>query len=392
MYAVSPHLAWKPKSTSPSCVNHGVGVVPPCVDGNQAEVAGLSKKLSQANVSQDEHVIIPEHIRVRDSEVTHLIFGTFGSEIDPKTSVTTSHTVGTKEDFNDHSPSSSRTTLNSIISTDVASNDKRDHVASCSPLPQLESAVSVSEHQHSLTESVEDPSPGVVGEYGTNEMISSKVTHSQPQLQHQDNPAMQNFKFHSSCFMVHQSYESDSRYMMPFITKIVHGEAAQSTAYQCEGQLGEQPFSCPVLARDVESPASAVAMAATTAFLTSITLTTQPPLLSNVPAEARIALPPASTPAPRRSDRLASNPLNLTVRPSRKGEVLAMKRLGFLGSQTRDDSIVEAARKEYHQFFTETMDISNFPALRDLLPAARALPDDELMAAVRHAGTIADEL
>ncbi|KAF8698741.1 hypothetical protein HU200_034994 [Digitaria exilis] len=61
-------------------------------------------------------------------------------------------------------------------------------------------------------------------------MISSKVTHSQPQLQHQDNPAMQNFK----------SYESDSRYMMPFITKIVHGEAAQSTAYQCEA-LGSHP-------------------------------------------------------------------------------------------------------------------------------------------------------
>nr|CAB3462883.1 unnamed protein product [Digitaria exilis] len=100
-------------------------------------------------------------------------------------------------------------------------------------------------------------------------------------------------------------------------------------------------------------------MAATTAFLASITLATRPPLLSNVPAEARIALPPASTPAPRRpgrSDRLASNPLNLTVRPSRKGEVLAMKRLGFLGSQTRDGSDIKAARKEYHRFFTETMD------------------------------------
>lgn len=34
--------------------------------------------------------------------------------------------------------------------------------------------------------------------------------------------------------MVHQSYVSDSRYTMPFITKIVDGEAAQSTAYQCE--------------------------------------------------------------------------------------------------------------------------------------------------------------
>ncbi|CAL4939913.1 unnamed protein product [Urochloa decumbens] len=226
---VSPHLEWKPKSMSPSCVNHDVSVVPPGVDGNQADLSGLSKKLSQANVSQDEHVIIPEHIRVPDSERTHLIFGTFESEIDPK-AVTASHNIVTKEDLNVHSPSSSLTALNSIISTDVAPNDKTDHVGSCSPLPQPESVVSVSEHQQSLTESVEDPSTGVVDEYGTNEMISSKVIHSQPQFQHQDNPSVQNFK----------AYEPDSRYVMPLITKIVDSETAQNTVYTSEA-MGLHP-------------------------------------------------------------------------------------------------------------------------------------------------------
>ncbi|KAG2540122.1 uncharacterized protein LOC120690313 isoform X3 [Panicum virgatum] len=201
---VSLHLEWKPKSVSPHCVNHEVSVMTPGVDGSQAEVAGLSKKLSQANVSQDEHVIIPEHIRVPDSERTHFIFGTFESESDLKPSVTASHTVVAKEDLNDCSPSSS--------------------------LPQPESVVSVSEHQQSLHESVEDPSCGVVGEYGTNEMISSKVRHSQSQLQHQDNPAVQNFKV----------YEPDSRYVMPLITKIVDGETAQSTPYPSEA-MGLHP-------------------------------------------------------------------------------------------------------------------------------------------------------
>ncbi|CAN6319648.1 unnamed protein product [Urochloa humidicola] len=225
---VNQHLEWKPKSMSPSCANHDVSVVPPGVDGNQADLSGLSKKLSQANVSQDEHVIIPEHIRVPDSERTHLIFGTFESKIDPKASVTASHNIVTKEELNEHSPSS-LTALNSIMSTDVVPNDKTD-VSSCSPLPQPESVVSVTEHQQSLTESVEDPSTGVVGEYGTNEMISSKVTHSQPQLQHQDNPAVQNFK----------AYEPDSRYVMPFITKIVDSETAQNTAYTSEA-MGLHP-------------------------------------------------------------------------------------------------------------------------------------------------------
>ncbi|CAN6306291.1 unnamed protein product [Urochloa humidicola] len=238
---VSPHMEWKPKSMSPSCVNHDASVVPPGADGNQADLSGLSKKLSQANVSQDEHVIIPEHIRVPDSERTHLIFGTFESKVDPKASVTASHNIVTKEDLNEHSPSS-LTALNSIISTDLAPNDKAD-VGSCSPLPQPESALSVSEHQQSLTESVEDPSTGVVGDYETNEMISSKVTHSQPQLQHQDNPAVQNFK----------AYEPDSRYVMPFITKIVDSETAQNTAYTSEA-VGLHPANAYQLPGATQSP------------------------------------------------------------------------------------------------------------------------------------------
>ncbi|KAG2551345.1 hypothetical protein PVAP13_9KG392900 [Panicum virgatum] len=213
---VSPHLEWKPKSVSPRCVNHEVSFMTPGVDGCKAEVAGLSKKLSQANVSQDEHVIIPEHIRVPDSERTHLIFGTFESESDLKASLTASHTVVTKEDLNDCSPSSS--------------------------LPQPESVVSVSEHQQPLHESVEDPSRGVVGEYGTNEIIPSKVRHSQPQLQHQDNPAVQNF----------EAYEPDTRYVMPLIPKIVDVETAQSTAYPSEA-MGLHP------ANAYQLPASGVA-------------------------------------------------------------------------------------------------------------------------------------
>jgi len=142
-------------------------------------------------------------------------------------------------------------------STDGTPNGRMDNVVSCSPLPQSESAVSVSEHQQSLTECVEVRSPGVVGEYGTNEMISSKVTHSQPRLQHQE--ATQNFKvshlktydnilfgfcvlliyillifFLNLHFMMYQAYEPDSGYGMSFITKVVDGEATQSMAYSSE--------------------------------------------------------------------------------------------------------------------------------------------------------------
>jgi len=111
LYAVSPHMEWKPKSVSPSSISHGVTAAPPAApspvdDGSTTEVSALSKKLSHANVSH-EHVIIPEHIRIPDSERTHFIFGSFESEIDPKASLAASYDIVAKEDLNDHSPSRS---------------------------------------------------------------------------------------------------------------------------------------------------------------------------------------------------------------------------------------------------------------------------------------------
>ncbi|KAF8658860.1 hypothetical protein HU200_059354 [Digitaria exilis] len=85
-----------------------------------------------------------------------------------------------------------------------------------------------------------------------------------------------------------------------------------------------------------------------------------------------------------RSGRLANQPINQAIRPSKKGEVIAMKKLGFLGGNATHD--IEDACKEYKRFFTEVVDMRNFPALRDLLPAARDLTDEELLEAARQAG------
>jgi hypothetical protein len=67
-------------------------------------VVALSKKLSQGSVSGNEQVIIPEHIRVPDSERSRLIFGTFESEAS-NASGTTPDTAVTKEGLHHHSPS-----------------------------------------------------------------------------------------------------------------------------------------------------------------------------------------------------------------------------------------------------------------------------------------------
>lgn len=216
---VNPQLEWKPKSVSPSPANHADNVVhssaASSVDGNQAHMAGLSKKLSQTNVSEDEHVIIPAHLRVPDSERTHLIFGNFECDVESK-AFTLAPDASTNREFNAHS--SSRST------DDVPPTDQTDLVGSCVMLPKSDSFVSVSEYQHPLTEDMEVLSPGVFGEHRTNDMISTQVSHSSPQPQHQDNSAVHDFK----------EYEPDSRYEMPFITKAVDSEATQNIPYPSE--------------------------------------------------------------------------------------------------------------------------------------------------------------
>lgn len=134
------------------------------------------------------------------------------------------------------------------------------------------------------------------------------------------------------------------------------------------------------------TPATAAAMAATTAFLAGISLATRSPLISAIPAPAALPVrqaPPA--PKLRRSGRLAQETLNLTVRPSKKGEILAMKRLGFIG---KGGCSIDDARREFERFFSKIVDIQNLPALRDLFPAARELSDEELLAAARQAGVV----
>uniref|UniRef100_A0ACD5X1I6 Uncharacterized protein n=1 Tax=Avena sativa TaxID=4498 RepID=A0ACD5X1I6_AVESA len=223
------HLEWKPKSISPANVARSSAT---SVDDNQVGITGLSMKLSEANVSEDERVIIPEHLRVPDSERTNFIFGTFESDAELK--VSTSAPDATSKEGSHVNSSTSLASLNYLRPTDdVRPSDQTNLLGSFATIPQSDSVLPSSEQQQSLTVDMEVLSPGVIGEHRTNEMISSKI-HSLPQPQHQDNSVPQNFK----------AYEPDSMYKMPFITKSVDGETVQTRSYPSEVSVSsaiEQP-------------------------------------------------------------------------------------------------------------------------------------------------------
>ncbi|XP_020256898.1 uncharacterized protein LOC109833582 isoform X2 [Asparagus officinalis] len=74
--AVRTNMKWKPKSSlkldvdSSDATNHS----------SQEPISGLSERLLQVNISKNEHVIIPEHLRVSESERAGLVFGSFGAD------------------------------------------------------------------------------------------------------------------------------------------------------------------------------------------------------------------------------------------------------------------------------------------------------------------------
>ncbi|KAF8759337.1 hypothetical protein HU200_010378 [Digitaria exilis] len=74
------------------------------------------------------------------------------------------------------------------------------------------------------------------------------------------------------------------------------------------------------------------------------------------------------------------SPAIRTLTVNALGEILTMKRLGLLGAGANNNNAIDDARRELDRFFDDIVDVKNFPALRDLFPAARELSDEELLA------------
>ncbi|CAN6174394.1 unnamed protein product [Urochloa humidicola] len=128
----------------------------------------------------------------------------------------------------------------------------------------------------------------------------------------------------------------------------------------------------------IQEPSLEEAKAATAAFLASVSQALQAPLAS-LPGcwGAGVATPSSSsqaTPDPRRSGRLDVQALNNTVRPSKKGEVLVMRKLGLCAPNDMPNE------EELKAVFTGPLDANHFASIRDIFPAAQALSDADLMA------------
>ncbi|CAO2044229.1 unnamed protein product [Urochloa humidicola] len=140
-------------------------------------------------------------------------------------------------------------------------------------------------------------------------------------------------------------------------------------------------------AKTQPNPSVEEAKAVTAAFLASVSQALQAPLASLPGRGGGNGTVPGTpvTPGVRRSRRLVNQPLNATVRASKKGEVLVMRKSGLCPVE---NPTPEQVHQELAAVFKGPLDPCDFAAIRNIFPAAKALSDADLMAAIRGDGAI----
>lgn len=155
--AMQSTMEWKPKSSqkpaniSPSMSGTASAATSSHNDNsstpNPVDVTNLSEKVSQVNIVEERHVIIPQHLRVPEFERTQLTFGSFGAGFDStKASSSVSQTFENAEQSID-GPSISLPASVPIEPSGNSSADERGDLSDHQSTSQSDSSASASESE-----------------------------------------------------------------------------------------------------------------------------------------------------------------------------------------------------------------------------------------------------
>ncbi|XP_020104349.1 GBF-interacting protein 1-like isoform X2 [Ananas comosus] len=236
---------WKPKSnqklhTANGNVTMTASSTPPaCADIstslNQVEVAALSEKIAQAKFLQDEHVIIPKHLQVPESERSHLIFGSFEAGFDSiMAHASDISEVRVPEKLTDQSfvstsaPVSEGSSENFYAASQANDNESQAETQTNSPAVYVDA-------QQSLSGDTERLHPQNSSNYSQIGNISNNVSSyslSEPQP-FQDDSALQNFR----------EYDPQATYGVPFLSMTVEDSATDPNITLATQVGSSQPTS-----------------------------------------------------------------------------------------------------------------------------------------------------
>ncbi|WOL20185.1 hypothetical protein Cni_G28988 [Canna indica] len=217
--AVQSNMEWKPKAIQKSniVIPGAAGTdsgAPSCsenlISTKQVDVTGLSEKFSKVSTSENEHVIIPQHLQVPESERAHLTFGSFEVGFDLKGFSSANEQSQNAEDFSD-GPSVSISASSPLDSTeDVFTSNHGDNV-------DVQARASLSDYPASAAESEEPPignndsvNSQIIGSYADIGLVQSGTPYSSGQQ-------LQNSQDYSSF----SAYDNQSGYDAPFLRTVL---------------------------------------------------------------------------------------------------------------------------------------------------------------------------
>ncbi|XP_008784271.2 GBF-interacting protein 1-like [Phoenix dactylifera] len=172
--AMQSNMEWKPKSIQKAAaISPGVietGSTFSHADGsgssNPADVPGLSEKLSQINILETQHVIIPQHLQVSESEHTQLTFGSFGAGFDSTKGFTSASQASENAQETSNEPTLSILATGPLGSSeDASAADQGDFVDGQSRTSQPDSTTSSTESEEAQPENSGSLSPHNIGSF-----------------------------------------------------------------------------------------------------------------------------------------------------------------------------------------------------------------------------------
>ncbi|XP_042378776.1 uncharacterized protein LOC121971528 isoform X2 [Zingiber officinale] len=217
--AMQVNMEWKPKSTRKPNIDvpatYGtVSAAPSSADNSISskviDVTGLSKNLSKLSILENQHVIIPQHLQVPESELARLTFGSFEVGFD-----TNKYTYNQSQRADDVADEPS---MSSSASPPLVSNEDTFTVINGGTM-DVQVRTSQSDYPASVAESEELPTGNEsttqhIGSYADIGLVKSgSLYNSEQQLKNPE--SLSNFG----------AYDNQSGYDVPFLRTVMEDNA-----------------------------------------------------------------------------------------------------------------------------------------------------------------------
>ncbi|KAF8401057.1 hypothetical protein HHK36_014360 [Tetracentron sinense] len=213
-----PNKEWKPKSSqksrlsSPGVIETAATPVSPPTDNSRdskTESAQLQEKLSQVSIFENQHVIIPQHLRVPEADRTRLTFGSFGAGFDCTKSLASGlQEIGSGEESSVEPSAGLSISIPAAPSDNAYGDDQVDLLDNQARNSGPDSPTSAAASEHPVPDKEEASSPRNSENYSDIGLVrndSPFYTSVEPQQQ-QDPPGLPRFS----------AYDPQTGYDIPF--------------------------------------------------------------------------------------------------------------------------------------------------------------------------------